>query len=131
VRWGGEEFLIVVRFVDRANAAELAEKLRDAVAAHRFRLNDGTILRRTCSIGFAAWPFSRQTPQALDFERVVDLADGALYAAKHGGRDAWVGVSAPLHADPAAAAAAFREDPEKALARGLIVVERSRRSAVA
>jgi GGDEF domain-containing protein len=76
------------RTADRAWASELAKKLRSGVASHPFPLADGTILRRTSSIGFAAWPFSRTLPHALDFERVVDLADGALYAAKNSGRDA-------------------------------------------
>lgn len=85
IRWGGEEFLIVVRFVDRAIAAELAEKLRAAVAEHEFVLPDGTVLHRTCSIGFAVWPF---VPE-VNWERAVDLADAALYEAKRGGRDRW------------------------------------------
>jgi len=86
VRWGGEEFLIVVRFVDRATAPELAEKLRAAVAAQPFVLPDGTVLQRTCSIGFAVWPGGES------WDRTVDLADAALYAAKRGGRNACVGA---------------------------------------
>jgi diguanylate cyclase (GGDEF)-like protein len=131
IRWGGEEFLIVVRFVDRAYAAELAEKLRSAVAAHPFAIGEGTILRRTCSIGFAAWPFSHTHPHALDFERVVALADTALYAAKHGGRDAWAGVTLADDDDPIGAAEAVRQDMDRAMANGLVTVERSRRAAVA
>jgi diguanylate cyclase (GGDEF)-like protein len=87
VRWGGEEFLILVRFVDRAAAPGLAEKLRAAVAGHPFPLPDGTLLRRTCSIGYAAWPTGH-----LTWEQVIDRADAALYAAKRGGRDACVGA---------------------------------------
>jgi diguanylate cyclase (GGDEF)-like protein len=110
VRWGGEEFLIVVRFINRVHAAEIAEKLRSAVAAHSFRLPDGAVIRRTCSIGFAAWPFSQAAPRALSWERVVDLADAALYMSKHSGRDAWTGVLlADMSADPVRAAEAFRE----------------------
>jgi len=131
IRWGGEEFLIVVRFVDRAYAAELAEKLRVAVAAHPFAIGEGTILRRTCSIGFAAWPFSRTHPHAVDFEHVAGLADAALYAAKHGGRDAWAGVTLADDDDPIGAAEAFRQDPDRAAAGGAVIVERSRRAEVA
>src|SRR6185436_11380435 len=47
VRWGGEEFLVVVRFVDRTHAGELAEKLRFAVESHRFALPDGRTITRT------------------------------------------------------------------------------------
>ncbi|MFP5248170.1 MAG: diguanylate cyclase, partial [Thermoanaerobaculia bacterium] len=82
VRWGGEEFLIVARFIPRANADELAEKLRAAVESHAFALADGTVLRKTCSIGVAAFPSAR-----LTWEQVVNLADEALYAAKRGGRN--------------------------------------------
>jgi len=131
VRWGGEEFLIVVRFADRAYAAELAEKLRMAVAAHPFAIGEANILRRTCSVGFAAWPFSRKHPHAVDFEHVVGLADAALYAAKHGGRDAWVGVTLADDDDPIGAAEAFREDVNRSAASGLVIVERSRRAEVA
>ncbi|HET8775502.1 MAG TPA: two-component regulator propeller domain-containing protein [Thermoanaerobaculia bacterium] len=85
VRWGGEEFLIVARTVDGSQAAELAEKLRVAVAEHPFVLPDGTVLQRTCSIGVAVWPLS----PAVKWERAVDLADGALYEAKRAGRNRW------------------------------------------
>jgi diguanylate cyclase (GGDEF)-like protein len=110
VRWGGEEFLIVVRFVDRKHAPEVAEKVRSAVEAHPFLLPDGTVIRRTCSIGFAAWPFSPDAPRALSWERVVDLADAALYRSKHNGRNMWTGVLfADANVDPVRAAEAFRE----------------------
>jgi diguanylate cyclase (GGDEF)-like protein len=122
IRWGGEEFLIVIRFVDCTHGPELAEKVRAAVAAHEFPLPDGTILRRTCSIGAAAWPFSRTAPRAVAWEHVVDLADLALYTAKRSGRNAWVYLSAGA-GDPAAAVEHFRADPSAAVERGLIAVE--------
>jgi len=117
VRWGGEEFLVVVRFVDRASAPEIAEKIRAAIAGHAFRLEDGTVLERTCSIGFAAWPFAPAQPRAIGWEEVVDLADLGLYAAKRSGRNRWVGIAAGEAGDPEAAVKRFREDPEAALAK--------------
>jgi len=127
VRWGGEEFLIVIRFVDRALAPELAEKVRAAVAAHEFPIPGGTILRRTCSIGATAWPFSRSAIRAVAFEHVVDIADVALYSAKHSGRDAWVTVACGA-ADPETAAEQFRGDASAAVGRGMVVVESSARA---
>ena len=124
VRWGGEEFLIVIRFVDRALASELAEKVRANVAAHEFPIPDGTILRRTCSIGATVWPFSRTASRAVAFEHAVDIADIALYSAKHSGRDAWVTVACG-ETDPAAAADQFRSDASAAVGRGMVVVESS------
>jgi len=121
VRWGGEELLIVLRFVDRARAAEVAEKVRAAVEALEIVLPDGTTLHRTCSIGFAAWPFSREAPKALGWERVVDLADAALYIAKHSGRNTWRGVVSG-NAAPQRGAELFREDHDRAVASGAVVL---------
>jgi diguanylate cyclase (GGDEF)-like protein len=118
VRWGGEEFLAVVRFVDRRESSDLAEKIRAAIAAHPFRLADGTVLKRTCSIGFGAFPFLPERPRSIGWEEVVDLADLGLYTAKRNGRDRWVGVAAGRMDDPKAALRRFKDDPEGSTADG-------------
>lgn len=92
VRWGGEEFLAVARDTDRAQAAEMAERMRAAIADQPFRLEDGSELDVTCSIGFACVPFELERPLARSWQQVVNLADLGLYAAKGSGRNAWVGV---------------------------------------
>ncbi|HEX7831982.1 MAG TPA: two-component regulator propeller domain-containing protein [Thermoanaerobaculia bacterium] len=81
VRWGGEEFLVVARFVSRREAGDLAEKLRVAIATHPFTLPDGTVLSRTCSIGVASFPGD------VTWEQTVGHADEALYEAKRSGRN--------------------------------------------
>lgn len=97
IRWGGEEFLIVARFAPQEAGPQFAERIRVAVAAHRFDLGDGRTIHRTCSIGFASYPFFGSEPDRLNWEQVVNIADECLYAAKRHGRNAWVGV-APMHA---------------------------------
>lgn len=87
VRWGGEEFLVVARFIDRRDAPELAEKLRAAIEAHAFTLPDATVLRRTCSIGVAAFP------SGTTWEHTVAQADEALYEAKRSGRNRFVAAA--------------------------------------
>lgn len=94
VRWGGEEFLIVSRFADRDDAPLMAERIRKTIAEHTFRLPDGSALKKTCSIGFACFPFLREHPSALGWEQVIDVADHALYAAKKSGRNRSVGLVA-------------------------------------
>ncbi|MFC5435105.1 diguanylate cyclase [Rhodanobacter umsongensis] len=94
IRWGGEEFLIVARFTMPCSGALLAERLRAMVAAHPFELGDGRVIHRTCSIGFAGYPFFAKAPRRLNWEQVVSLADECLYAAKRRGRNAWAGVKA-------------------------------------
>lgn len=125
VRWGGEEFLIVARFVDRRRGADLAEKVRAVIEAHDFRLDDGTLLKRTCSIGFAAYPFSTKRPRAFGWQEIVDIADLGLYAAKRNGRNGWVGMEAGDTEDPEEAMQRFRENPESAMSnRTMVMVER-------
>jgi diguanylate cyclase (GGDEF)-like protein len=115
VRWGGEEFLVVARFCDRISAPDLAEKVRAAIAAHGFRLEDGTTLQRSCSIGFASYPFASANPRAVGWQEIVEIADLGLYAAKRNGRNRWVGVEANGGGDPEAVARRFREAPGPAV----------------
>jgi diguanylate cyclase (GGDEF)-like protein len=132
VRWGGEEFLIVSRFIDRGEAPALAEKLRAAVETHEFRLENGSVLRRTCSIGFAIYPFSPERPRAISWEEIVDLADFGLYAAKRSGRNGWVGIEASPTGDPKkdpkASLRHFREAPEASLEQREVRVHAPRRT---
>jgi diguanylate cyclase (GGDEF)-like protein len=111
VRWGGEEFLVVARFVDRRQAAELAEKVCRALAAHDFVVADGLHLQRTVSAGWAVYPFDPARPQAVGWQEVVALADAALYEAKRTGRNRWVGIELAEGADPEEALRAFKADP--------------------
>jgi len=115
VRWGGEEFLIVARFVGRERGPELAEKVRAAVEAHEFRLDDGTLLKRTCSVGFAAYPLSTRQPRACSWQEIVGIADHGLYAAKRKGRNGWVGLEAEDSEDPLETMQSFRENPESSV----------------
>lgn len=96
IRWGGEEFLVVARGTNRTEAAGLAERLRKAVEQHGFDIGSDQsspqTLNKTCSIGYAAYPFNQNQPEQLDWQQVVNLADKALYIAKNNGRNGWVGV---------------------------------------
>jgi diguanylate cyclase (GGDEF)-like protein len=129
VRWGGEEFLLVAPFTDRARGAELAEKLRAAVAARPFPVPGGATLRVTASIGWSAFPFG-PGERSPGWETVVDVADRALYAAKHSGRNRWVGVVAADGKDAAGAARGFLEDPAAAVVAGSVRVATRRDEAV-
>ena len=93
-RWGGDEFLLVSRFSDRRTGSVLAERIRAAIEQRMFEVGDGRAVRRSCSLGFASFPFSVAHPAALTWEQVVAVADQALYRAKRAGPNKWVGVSA-------------------------------------
>jgi two-component system, cell cycle response regulator len=90
IRWGGEEFLVVGRFIKREELHNLAERIRVNVTAHPFDLGGGVTIQKTCSLGVAAFPFTVQQFDALTWEQTINLADLALYSAKKNGRNAWV-----------------------------------------
>ena len=76
VRYGGEEFLIVLPGTDLASAAEIAHRIRE-------RVSQVTLpFPLSVSAGVAAGDAGHDRP-----EQVFDRADQALYRAKAGGRD--------------------------------------------
>ena len=92
IRWGGEEFMVLARATHRDDAKVLAERIRHAVAKRPFILADGAELDKTCSIGFACFPFLQEEPRLLSWSEVVELADQGLYLVKRSGRNAWAGI---------------------------------------
>jgi diguanylate cyclase (GGDEF)-like protein len=94
VRWGGEEFLVLARDATRAEAPAMAERIRSLMEAQSLTLDSGEVLRWTCSVGYAVYPFCLDELGWMGWEKVVDIADACLYLAKRGGRNAWAGASA-------------------------------------
>jgi diguanylate cyclase (GGDEF)-like protein len=93
VRWGGEEFLVVSRFLNREHAPELAERLRQSIETYDFDIGQEKVIRKTCSIGYACYPFLVNKPEYLTWEQVVDIADHCMYVAKKSTRNAWLGLN--------------------------------------
>jgi diguanylate cyclase (GGDEF)-like protein len=80
-RFGGEEFAILCRSVDVANAAILAERVREIVAALVIE-HEGQRIPITISLGVAGLHENTDTP-----EKLIAAADAALYQAKQTGRN--------------------------------------------
>jgi diguanylate cyclase (GGDEF)-like protein len=80
-RYGGEEFVVVLPDTDRAGAATVSERVRDAVAALRIAspTPSGIV---TLSVGASTIEAAPPTTDAL-----LRAADTALYMAKHSGRN--------------------------------------------
>ncbi|SUD41164.1 diguanylate cyclase [Ectopseudomonas mendocina] len=79
-RWGGEEFILLLKNTDRHAAHELAEKLRQHCADQRYPMG-GEALQVTVSLGLSQW----QPGEAL--HDLLGRTDRALYRAKQAGRD--------------------------------------------
>lgn len=91
IRYGGEEFLVILKNTAPDFMNAFTAKLKGALDRIDHELKNPE-LRRTCSIGFTQFPFFEETPRTLSFEQVVRLADLALYHAKNNGRDMTVQV---------------------------------------
>jgi diguanylate cyclase (GGDEF)-like protein len=81
IRYGGEEFLIILLDTGENYADEVAEKIREAVEATKFQVPGGT-LQKTISVGVADFPKDSDT-----FWQAMKYADVALYQAKERGRN--------------------------------------------
>ena len=86
IRYGGEEFLLVLPQTELAGAHALAERIRLAFAGTAIAVGDGTAVCATASFGIATVPVHYAHPPA-SFEVLVGAADAELYAVKHGGRN--------------------------------------------
>lgn len=83
VRYGGEEFLVVLKGVGPEEILAVAEKLRAAIAGRQFVLPDGHAASPvTASLGAAVYPHD-----GAHFQAVARRADARLYEAKEQGRN--------------------------------------------
>jgi len=87
VRWGGEEFVVVLNDTPRENVLKKAQMINEKIAAHQFIISEQKVLNCTCSIGVVSYPFSLSEPDALSWQETLNLADLALYQVKKNGRD--------------------------------------------
>ncbi|MNF81488.1 Phytochrome-like protein cph2 [compost metagenome] len=82
-RYGGEEFVVLLPHTDLVGARLVAERIRQAVYEQRLAHAGNPVGVVTVSVGVHSL-----VPGALDHpERLVALADSALYRAKSDGRN--------------------------------------------
>lgn len=92
VRWGGEEFLIMNRSTDPGGTPAFCNRILQVIGEEPFDLGQGIVVRKTCSVGWAPYPWSRSAFESICAEEVIALADTALYRAKALGRNQGVGI---------------------------------------
>jgi diguanylate cyclase (GGDEF)-like protein len=89
VRWGGEEFLIIVGLAEADQAPRLVHQLLHAIGDCMVAMSPPPPVAVTCSIG---WELV-QAGASASLDVVLGNADRKLYAAKHAGRDRAFGPS--------------------------------------
>jgi two-component system cell cycle response regulator len=81
-RYGGEEFMLLLRGTVLDAAVTFAERVRKRIEGHTFTFDGGT-LTRTASFGVSGLPH----PKINQSDALVRTADDALYVAKETGRN--------------------------------------------
>ena len=99
VRWGGEEFLVVVQAQPAEQVDALAQRMLGAIGDTPV-LHPDRRIPVTASIGFATFPIG-PLPLQVSWERAIDLVDTAMYLAKAHGRNRAYGVRLPEARDEA------------------------------
>lgn len=94
IRYGGDEYTVVLVETGLEGAAVVAERIRHMVETHTFAKGDGLAIRLTVSLGYACSP-----DDAISKADLLELADQAMYRGKAGGKNM------AFHAVPAGAAA--------------------------
>lgn len=79
-RFGGEEFCLVLKNINRYSAPEILERIRQEVAEYLFEINKTQTLHVTISIGAA---FHEES----SLEETISQADMMLYQAKNSGKN--------------------------------------------
>ncbi len=93
VRYGGEEFVVILDNADKEEAERVAEKICAAFAMAKKCSRGELTFSKSVSIGVSAMPeFSK------DIWECINQADTALYEAKEGGRNRVVAYSYALQA---------------------------------
>jgi diguanylate cyclase (GGDEF)-like protein len=82
IRYGGDEYTILLVETGLEAAAGVAERIRRSIEKHRFLASEGMNIRVTASLGYACYPEDTKSKIQL-----IELADQAMYRGKASGRN--------------------------------------------
>lgn len=91
-RYGGEEFLLIMPETELTAGGGLAERIRERIERLEMKLDDGSTLGATISIGLASLDGLAKAGGAVTARELLAAADRSLYEAKNRGRNlVWAG----------------------------------------
>jgi diguanylate cyclase (GGDEF)-like protein len=121
VRWGGEEFLVVVRETNHQFLTDVAERVRTQIASLAVPTGPRAI-RVTCSVGYSHYALFE--PATLEWADIIQIADRALYLAKNRGRNLSIGITAGARPIDEAGRQMISTDVDAAIRAGYLQVIR-------
>lgn len=92
VRYGGEEFIIVLPNTEEEEAISLAGRILQAVQETKIRIGADNLVSITLSGGIATYPINASSARVL-----LNAADNALYAAKAAGKNRVICFQGKMH----------------------------------
>ena len=81
-RYGGDEFVALLRGLDKPAAVELSQRVLERISQTDFLSSEGLNLSLTASLGLATYP-----QDGASLHDLIRSADTMMYAAKEGGRN--------------------------------------------
>lgn len=90
VRYGGDEFCVVLPETDTQGAYQVADRIRTTIASKPFSVSDTIQISLTGSMGIASFPV-----HAASKEELIRQADKAMFGIKNRTKNA-IGVAEPL-----------------------------------
>jgi diguanylate cyclase (GGDEF)-like protein len=91
IRYGGDEYTIILIETGRQGASIVAERIRRTIADQTFFLGENLNVNLTASLGFACYP--EDTKSKLE---LLEMADRAMYHGKESGRNIVSHISASI-----------------------------------
>jgi diguanylate cyclase (GGDEF)-like protein len=82
IRYGGDEYTIILVETDAESAAHVAERIRVTIESHRYIADEGYDIHLSACIGYACFP--EDTKSKLE---LLEVADKAMYRGKFSGRN--------------------------------------------
>ena len=82
IRYGGDEYTVILVETDMAGAAVVAERIRLAIEQHDFLVAEGLKVKLTASLGYSCFPEDSRSKVEL-----LELADQAMYRGKASGKN--------------------------------------------
>lgn len=82
IRYGGDEYTVILVETNCHTASIVAERIRSQVESHIFMEAEGLNIRLTCSVGYACCPDDTMSKTDL-----LSMADKAMYAGKSSGKN--------------------------------------------
>lgn len=94
IRYGGDEYTIILVETGPDIAFQVAERIRRSIENHAFLSRDGYQLHLTASLGFACYP-----SDTAGVDELLAMADKAMYAGKAAGKNCVYRVAGPMAGD--------------------------------